>query len=780
MFLVPAPPANIPNFSPTLEKQLSRLKYVRHVESAVYVNCYTLKPDGAANLTSLAGNVNIGTVGSVDGLYFNQDRPALTAGRMANPAKADEVVMTAGAARKLHLHVGSTLTIGFYTQAQLSTKGFGTASVHPYRTIHAHLVGLVVPSNALIQDDIDRSSMILFTPALSKLALSPALVSAQGWTQYGFQLVHGNTDIPRVENEIAHSILAGTTPLYSDVSIVEAAAGRALAPQVIALAAFAVIAALAMLLIVLQAIWRLLEAGQEDREVLRALGAGPTMIVGDAVLRVLVAIIIGSLLAVALAASLSPLSPIGPVRPVYPDRGVAFDWKLLVPAVAGMIVFLGGATLLLALRDAPGSFSHSRRAAKTRAPTASRLAASAGLPVSAVEGVRLAMVPGRGRTAVPVRSAMAGAILAFVILAATLTFGSSLSTLVARPALYGWNFTYALNSTFGIGNVPRSTATTLRRDPRIAAWNSVLFYEIELDGHTVPTMFEAPRAAVAPPQLSGHPVRAENQIVVGPATLAELNKRVGDTVVATYTGGQRITFRIVGTATFAAIGLALHPSLGVGAVVSNQVLGKGLSQGSVCGPQSQLVLVRLRSHVPLADGIANGRRIVEMTNAVFAHVPQNAPCSSDSVDLLTVQRPAEIVNYRSMSSTASLLGGVLAVAALAALAATLVASVQRRRRDLAILKSLGLRRRQLASAVAWQASVTMGVGVLIGAPLGILLGRWLWTAFARAIYVVPEPAVPWASILLVAVGAMLFANLAAAIPGRLAADTPTASVLRSE
>ncbi|MFI5034991.1 MAG: FtsX-like permease family protein, partial [Acidimicrobiales bacterium] len=780
MGLVPPPPANVPNFSPALEGRLASLPDVRHVESAVYLNCYALEPDGAANLTSLAGNASIGTVGSVDGLYFNQDRPAVIAGRMANPAKVDEIVMTADAARKLHLHVGSTWPLGLYTAAQQANRGFGTPSVRPLLTIDTHVVGLVVPSSALIRDDVDRMSAIIFTPALTKLALSPALVGAQGWTQYGMQLVHGNADIPRVENEIAHAAPAGTILLYGDVSIIESDAQRAIAPQVIALAAFAVIAALATLLVVTQAIWRLLQFGREDREVMRALGASPSMNVGAAATPVLAAIGAGSILALAVAAGLSPLSPIGPVRSVYPDRGVALDWAVLAPGLAGTVVVLGVVTLLLAVRDTPGRFSRPRRAVAARGSVASRLVASAGLPVPAVEGVRFAMVPGRGRTAVPVRSAMAGAVLAVVILATTLTFGASLATLVARPALYGWNYTYALNSTFGIGSTPASTAATLRHDPKVAAWNSVLFYALELDGHTVPTMLEAPSAAVAPPQLSGHPVRATNQVVLGPATLAELHKSVGDTVVATYTGGRHLTFRIVGTATFPAIGLALHPSLGVGAVLSNRLLGKGLSEGPVCGPQTQLVLVRLRPHVPLAAGLADGRRITAATNAVYAHVPPSAPCNSDSVDLLTVQRPAEIVNYRTMGSTASELGGVLAIAALGALAATLVASVQRRRRDLAILKSLGLRRRQLAATVAWQASVTMGVGVVVGAPLGALLGRWLWTIFARAIYVVPEPTVPWASILLVAVGAMIFANLAAMIPGRIAATTPTAIVLRTE
>jgi ABC-type lipoprotein release transport system permease subunit len=115
-----------------------------------------------------------------------------------------------------------------------------------------------------------------------------------------------------------------------------------------------------------------------------------------------------------------------------------------------------------------------------------------------------------------------------------------------------------------------------------------------------------------------------------------------------------------------------------------------------------------------------------------------------------------------------------------ALGLTLAASVRRRRRDLATLKALGFTRRQLLSTICWQSSVTVGIGVVVGIPLGIALGRWLWTLFAREIYVVPDPTVPLLSVIIVAIGALLFANVVAIIPGRIAARTPTARVFQSE
>jgi hypothetical protein len=65
-------------------------------------------------------------------------------------------------------------------------------------------------------------------------------------------------------------------------------------------------------------------------------------------------------------------------------------------------------------------------------------------------------------------------------------------------------------------------------------------------------------------------------------------------------------------------------------------------------------------------------------------------------------------------------------------------------------------------------------------PLGIIAGRWLWTRFAEAIHVAPKPSVPAASIVLVAIVALVLANLVAAIPGRRAARTPAALLLQGE
>jgi len=133
-----------------------------------------------------------------------------------------------------------------------------------------------------------------------------------------------------------------------------------------------------------------------------------------------------------------------------------------------------------------------------------------------------------------------------------------------------------------------------------------------------------------------------------------------------------------------------------------------------------------------------------------------------------------------MGTTPLLLAGALALAALVGLGLALVASVRRCRRDLALLRVLGFTQRQLAATVAWHASMSAAVGVLVGIPLGVVLGRWLWTLFAEEIGAVPDPTVPVWSVLLAALAAFVLANTAALLPGRRAARTAAALVLRDE
>ena len=81
-------------------------------------------------------------------------------------------------------------------------------------------------------------------------------------------------------------------------------------------------------------------------------------------------------------------------------------------------------------------------------------------------------------------------------------------------------------------------------------------------------------------------------------------------------------------------------------------------------------------------------------------------------------------------------------AAIASLALALIASVRQRRRDRALLKTLGFTRRQLASVVDWPSGVDMGLGTVVGLPIGVVRGRMLWNLFAHEINAVPRAIAP--------------------------------------
>jgi hypothetical protein len=56
----------------------------------------------------------------------------------------------------------------------------------------------------------------------------------------------------------------------------------------------------------------------------------------------------------------------------------------------------------------------------------------------------------------------------------------------------------------------------------------------------------------------------------------------------------------------------------------------------------------------------------------------------------------------------------------------------------------------------------------------------LWDAFVHQINAVPLPIVPVLSVVLVAMGGLLLANVVATVPGRMAANAPTAALMRTE
>jgi hypothetical protein len=337
----------------------------------------------------------------------------------------------------------------------------------------------------------------------------------------------------------------------------------------------------------------------------------------------------------------------------------------------------------------------------------------------------------------------------------------------------------------GYGNWPASQMDRLvSGQPGVIGWSTFAFTQVPIDGQTVPVLgLTRHLGAVEPPTTSGHPIAGPGQIELGVATLRQLGKRVGDTVTAGSGQGRR-TLTIVGTVTLPSIGLTLtdHVSLGRGAMLSDRTLlaVQGLPDGvsSVQKAASSPVSIPAFPSavaIDLAPG-ASGRALV----ARITHAgPGGTPGGTYQLPQDRI-RGAAIVDAARMGSQPLTLALAVAAGAVLSLALALLASVRRRRRELALLKTLGLTRRQVMAAVAWQASVILVIAALIGVPLGVAAGHWAWRAFATSLGAVPVTVVPVPALLAGIVILLVAGNLLAAGPGAVAARTPPAALLRAE
>jgi len=147
-----------------------------------------------------------------------------------------------------------------------------------------------------------------------------------------------------------------------------------------------------------------------------------------------------------------------------------------------------------------------------------------------------------------------------------------------------------------------------------------------------------------------------------------------------------------------------------------------------------------------------------------------------------VRQPgAELAGVSRSSSLPYTLTEILLFMAAASLIHALVSAIRKRRHDLAILKTLGFSRRQIRSAVAWQATTFVVIALAIGLPVGTAIGHWTWAWFVSTIGLVrftvtPRPLV----IAIVVISTLLLANAIAFLPGRAAARTKPAQILRAE
>lgn len=700
------------------------------------------------------------------------DRPKVVEGRLPDRRRAHEVLVNPVLARLRHVGVGERLPA-----VALSPEDAATVdSSRDFSAIQAALrrgelgtpltlrvVGIGIAPEEVVVDEQFASPRLFLTPAFLKRhpRIHPfgRILSVR---------LHGGTAaIPgfrRAVEKLAH----GEAITFQTATSTDAKVDRAVQPQVELLSAFALVVALAGALVAGQAIARYSFVESADSATMSALGSTRRQLFALAMLRVAIAAVVGAALAVVLAIGLSPLTPIGPARTAEPSLGVAFDWPVLAAGALAVVL------VVLALAAIPAWRSARARAAEpsdgTRPSALAGACARASLPPSVVAGVRLATEPGRGRTAVPVRSTIVGGALAVAMVVAAVVFATSLDHLVTTPRLYGWNWDALVNAS---GDDPASTRTQARAlthvlvtSSTVRAWERASLSSIRLRSGSVTALGIEPRASVGPTVANGRLPRTGGEVALGARTLRSLDAVIGDTVFARANDGSRRRLRVVGRVVLPALGLypgADKTALGEGAVLTRRALTK-------LGPDYNVAqfIVAFRHD---ADHASRERVLARIRHDAGGGTTGNTG---------RIDRPSDIVSYEQVGDTPFVLAAILAMLALATISHALVTSVRRRRRDLALFATLGFTRRQVSSTVAWQATTVGVVTLLIGLPLGIVLGRWGWSALANDLGAVAEPIVPVLVVVVAIPVVLTLVNLVAFFPGRMAARLRPAVVLRSE
>ena len=151
---------------------------------------------------------------------------------------------------------------------------------------------------------------------------------------------------------------------------------------------------------------------------------------------------------------------------------------------------------------------------------------------------------------------------------------------------------------------------------------------------------------------------------------------------------------------------------------------------------------------------------------------------SPDLNAAAPQQPVDLVNFGRVQYLPLLVGGLLAVLAIGTLVHLLVTSIRSRRSDLAILKVLGFVPRQLRRTIAWQANTIAALALVLGLPLGLIIGRWLWIAFTDQLGVETITATPWIAGVVLVLAVLIAVQLIAALPARSAARTNTSQAFR--
>jgi hypothetical protein len=668
-------------------------------------------------------------------------------GRLPLPSEPNDVAVSFMAAENLHLRPGDHIVVDLKERSGAVEQ------------VRLHVVGVEAAVTEFPPQTGTGTDGVWLTPAF--VQHHPELRVAPGWV---VRLAGGARQIPQAEAALARLARGKPTESFS-VDLTSANAQRSIHLQATALWILAGLLGIAATLIVGQLLARQSATESAGYRELRALGMTTRQIWAIGMLRAGLIAVAAGLVGVAGAAAASGIFPVGLAAIAEPHPGLSFDVAGL--AIAGLVA----AALVVAVAAWPNwrvaasaswvDTTTRERAGRSRLAAAAR---DAGAPVPVATGIGLALERGSGRSATPVRSTMAASIIGIATLAGAAVFSSSLAHLVSTPELYGVRWDAIVTSSMGEGVPLTGARTAVASDHQVAAvaQGYVGFPLTSGQAQLSGVALESVQGSSLQPTLrAGRLPAADDEIALGVLDLDHLHTHLGGTVPLVIAGiGGVHRYHVVGTAVFP--NLSDNVDLGHGVLLT---VGALTSVVGGQAPPADTILVRFEPGTNVSAAVA----------ALDREVGRQSP----DLNALPAPQPVDLVNFGRVRQLPELVGVLLAALALGTLVHLLVTAIRSRRRDLAVLQVLGFTPRQLRQAVAWQAAAVAALALVVGTPLGIMVGRWLWITFTEQLGVETVVIYPWLVGLALVAIVVVVSQLVAALPARAASRTNASRVLSS-
>jgi predicted lysophospholipase L1 biosynthesis ABC-type transport system permease subunit len=254
--------------------------------------------------------------------------------------------------------------------------------------------------------------------------------------------------------------------------------------------------------------------------------------------------------------------------------------------------------------------------------------------------------------------------------------------------------------------------------------------------------------------IAGRVPAAPDEVMLGGKTMRRLHVGLGDSVDV---GGARM--RVVG-----------QTLLPVDEV--NRPIAEGVAFETDAIERLGIDVLTESERVEYLVDLADGVEVARAEERLSAVMNGSAPTASG--------RAVEVDQLRQVRTLPEWLMAIIALMAFVSVGNALVATVRRRRGELAVLRCLGLTRRQTSRTIAWQAATIAAVGALAGLPLGVIVGRTVWHALATSYAIGSSVVIPGAAVALVVPVAVAISLALSWWPGRRAAGLHPAEILRSE